>query len=386
MHADHAPPFRVLQFLATGLLCAFVLSVQAQHFLPQKGNRFYFPDEWLLGTGQPFHFRASASTQGRPLGSREPSEGEREAIEKIDELFAASESKVVLMGDGDSIVRVRLKPPAREDGLLLSASMDKSITAFSAGMALCDGKIAMNTRVADVLPELAATDLGKSTLLDNLKMASGTTPAFDDSQSFSADDTADMLAGRRSFMDFLKGRLGAARESTTPGQRFDYKSQDPLVVGMMVSAAYGMKGKRFRQWQAEHFFPRVQTGDRRIQGIDRYDYAQADGNTRMTIRDWARLAIFVQESRKAPGCYGDFIRAATRTQIPTDRRFARMYDGYGYFVWTGNRDIPNSFTALGYGGQAIVWSTFNDKFFIVFSNATTPSEINRMARLWLDAR
>lgn len=367
------------------LLAAYSQGGHAQTYLPQKNGQFYLPDEWLFGTGQAFHYRVPATASGRPLGSREPTKGEREAIDRIAELFAISESKVILMGDGDRVVDIRLKPPAREDGLLLSASMDKSLTAFSAGIAVCDGKIALDTRARDVLPELAGVDIGNSTLRDNLMMASGTTRAFDDSQSLTAEETADMQAGRKSFMDFLKGRLGMERAWTKSGERFDYKSQDPLLVGMMVTAAYGMQGKRFRQWQTEHFFPKVQTGDRRIQGVDRFEYAQSDGNTRMTIRDWARLAVLIQESRKATGCYGDFIREATRTQISSDRRFARMYGGYGYFTWTDNRDLPNSYSALGYGGQAIVWSTSSDKFFIVFSNSTTASEIHRMARLWLES-
>ena len=68
-----------------------------------------------------------------------------------------------------------------------------------------------------------------------------------------------------------------------------------------------------------------------------------------------------------------------------DRRFARMYGGYGYLTWTDNDDIPNSYSALGYGGQAIVWSATNDKYFIVFSNNINPPEIHKMARLWLQS-
>jgi CubicO group peptidase (beta-lactamase class C family) len=118
----------------------------------------------------------------------------------------------------------------------------------------------------------------------------------------------------------------------------------------------------------------------------RWGYAMSHGNTRMTIKDWARFALFVQESRKQQNCYGNFVREATRTQIKTDKRFAKMYDGYGYFVWTDNSDIPDSYTALGYGGQAIVWSTVSDKYFILFSNSVNPSDIHQMAKLWLDSK
>ena len=376
----------VFNCIAASLIATLAQQGHAQTYMPQKNGQFYLPDEWLLGSGQTFHYRVPATSGGRPLGSREPTRGERNAVDRISELFAASESKVLLLGDGSEIVDMRLKAPAREDGLLLSASIDKSVTAFSAGIAVCDGKIALDTLAGDVLPELAGTDIGKTTLRDNLKMASGTTRAFDDSQSLTAEETADMQSGRKSFMDFLKGRLGVARFWTKPGERFDYKSQDPLLVGMMVTAAYGMHGKKFREWQTEYFFPKVQTSDRRIQGTDRFAYAQSDGNTRMTLKDWARLAVFIQASRKSTGCYGDFIREATSTQIQSDRRFAKMYNGYGYFTWTDNQDIPNSYSALGYGGQAIVWSTTNDKYIVVFSNSTSAREIHRMAKLWLESQ
>ncbi len=372
-------------FVLIALLALIKTEATAQVYMPQKNGTFLMPDEWLFSTGQPFHYRVGASNQGRPLSSREPTTSERTAIERIRQIFREGESKVVLLGDGDQIVQLEMKPPASESSTLLSASVDKSVTAFSAGIAVCDGKISLDTKAKDLLPELVGTDIGNSTLRDNLMMASGTTTAFDDSQSLTPQETQDMQAGRISFMDLVKGRLGKARLWTKPGERFDYKSQDPLLVGMMVAAAYGAEGKNFRQWQTENFFSKIRLNDRRIQGNDRHGYAQSDGNTRLTIGDWARLAVFIQESRLKRDCYGDYLRQATTTQIKTDRRFARSYGGYGYFVWTNNGDLPNSYSALGYGGQTITWSTTSMKFILVFSNAAPASQLSAMARLWFEA-
>lgn len=357
-----------------------------QVYLPRKNGGPFMPDDWLLGSGQAYHHRVPASAGGRALEMRAPTPTEQVAIERIRSLFHAAESRAILLGDGDRIVHMEIKAPATEGSTFLSASIDKSVTAFSAGVAICDGKISLDTQAKDLLPQLAGTDIGQTTLRDNLMMASGTTSAFDDSQSHTAQELADLASGRTSLMDYLKGRLGQARAGVRPGERFDYKSQDPVLVGMMVSAAYGMEGRHFRQWQSEHFFPKVQAGGRRVQGNDRHGHAQSAGNTRLTLLDWARLAVFVQESRKAPGCYGDFIREATSTRIQTDRRFARAYAGYGYFVWTDNAQVPQSYSALGYGGQAITWSTVSDRYVLVFSNATPVGQLNAIARAWLDAR
>lgn len=378
---------REILALLPAMLTSTLIFAQSNWVLPAQSGRPLMPDEWLFSPGQPFHFKAPASNSGRPLASREPTDDEAKAIQFIEQKFAALASKAYLLGDGEKIVRIGYKNPANDNSTFLSASIDKTVTAMSAGIAVCDGKIKLSTKAKDVLPELIGTDIGESTLRDNLMMASGTTNAFDDSQSMSAEELGGLITGKISFMDLIKGRLGKKQGwLTKPGETFSYKSQDPTLVGMMVSAAYGKGGKDFREWQAEYFFPKVRINDRLFQGRDQFGYAWSEGNTRMTIRDWARFAIFVQESRKTESCLGKFVREATSSQIKNDRRFAKMYGGYGYLTWTDNSDIPNSYTALGYGGQAIIWSTASDKYFIVFSNNINPPEIHPMAKAWLESK
>jgi len=359
-------------------------AVQSQT-LPQQDGKPFIPDDWLFSPGQPFHYRAAASNNGRRLLERSATVQETKAIEEIERYFAGIASKAYLLGDGENVVKVSFKSPASPTTTFFSASVDKTVTAISAGIAVCDGKIKLETKAKELLSELVGTHIGETTLRDNLMMASGTVNALDDSQSLTRDELAGLISGKISFMDLMKGRLGKQQGWQKPGERFSYKSQDPLLVGMLVSAAYGKNGKEFREWQADYFFSKVGLNDRRFQGRDQFGYAWADGNTRLTLNDWARFALFVQESRKKDDCYGEYVRKGTTTQIKTDRRFARMYSGYGYLTWTDNDDIPNSYSALGYGGQAIVWSTKNDKYFIVFSNSVTSAEIHKMARLWLQA-
>lgn len=367
-----------------GSLLFYALAVNSQT-LPSQNGKPLMPDEWLFAPGQPWFHKVPATGAGRQLKQRQPTSGEQRAIEDIQKRFSNLPSKAFLLGDGDSIIKIENKSPANDGSTFFSASVDKTVTAMSAGVAICDGKIKLSTKAKEVLPELDGVAIGEATLRDALLMASGTISAFDDSQSLTRDNLADLTSGKTSFMEIIKGRLGQRQGWQKPGERFSYKTQDPTLVGMMVSAAYGMNGKNFRQWQTDNFFTKVQTNDRRFQGQDRFDYAWAEGNTRMTIRDWARFALFVQESRKQNDCYGNFVREATSTQIKTDRRFAVQYNGYGYQTWTDNTEVSNSYSALGYGGQAIVWSTVNSKYFIIFSNSINPPDIHPMARAWLES-
>lgn len=354
--------------------------------LPVANGRPLLPDDWLLSPGQDYFFKATPGN-GRVLGSRQPTYSERDAISRIQDKFANMPSKAFLLGDGDKIVKTEFRYPAREDSTFMSASIDKTVTAMSAGVAICDGKINLNTKAKDVLPELDGTYIGETTLRDNLTMTSNVTRAQDDSQSMTRDELEGIIYGRISFMNLLKGRLGQKESMFLDhGQNFSYKTQDPTLVAMMISGAYNLNGKKFREWQNQYFFPKVKVNDRRYQGQDQFGYAMAEGNTRMTIQDWARFAIFVQESRKESGCYGNFVRQATSTQVRTDKRFTSFLDGYGYFTWTDSRISPNSYSALGYGGQAIIWSTTSDKYVVIFSNSAFGRETAELAKLWLDSQ
>ena len=358
-------------------------AVYAQH-LPTSNNRPLMPKSSLFGEGEYFRYHVPATKRGRVLETREPNSAEGRAIEDIQRQFEGLSSVAYLLGDGDKIVKVGYKDGASEHSTFMSASVDKTVTAMSAGVAVCDGKISLNTKAKDVLPELQGTDIGESTLRDNLTMSSGVTRAFDDSQSLTREERQELYTARTSWMELLKGRLGKQQGWQKPGDTFSYKSQDPVLVAMMVSAAYGKGGKDFREWQTEHFFSKVGTGDRRYHGRDRFGYAWSVGDSRMTMNDWARFAVFVQESRKEPGCYGDFVREATTRQIRTDRRFVPSYHGYGYFTWVDSAQIPGTYAAIGYGGQTIIWNTKNDKFFIAFSTNAIMPELHGMAKLWFE--
>jgi hypothetical protein len=86
--------------------------------------------------------------------------------------------------------------------------------------------------------------------------------------------------------------------------------------------------------------------------------------------DWIRFAVWLKESEKESGCFGDFIRSAVTEEIANhSKTVGHYFSGYGYFVWTGNGFAPDSYWAVGYAGQRIAWNHHNGRMLIAFSSA-----------------
>jgi CubicO group peptidase (beta-lactamase class C family) len=368
-------------FLFVGLF--FLISLAQAQWAPRKNNKSFIPDDWLLSNGQPYHFRGAASQYPRNLQNREPNDLEIISIQKILTIFNNEESKALILGDGNNIVATRFVRPASETSLLLSASIDKSLTAFSAGIAICDGRIKLSTKASDLIPELNNLNIGNATLLDLLKMTASSVSADDAASSFTLQEFKDASSGLISYMDLMKGRWASSRLFVKNGTSFDYKSQDPILVSMMIAAAYKTE---FRKWQDEYFFKKINLENYRVQGTDKFGYATADSNTRLTLKDWARVASFIVEARETNDCYGTFLKDATTSKIANNKRFIKEYQSYGYFVWTDPTSIPGAYAALGYGGQAIIWDSKSKKYLITFGNTISFDKSLEMARLWFDGK
>jgi hypothetical protein len=70
---------------------------------------------------------------------------------------------------------------------------------------------------------------------------------------------------------------------------------------------------------------------------------------------------------------------------PDTRKFGRLFDGYGYLIWTENQMVPNTAWAVGWGGQRISWSTdpSNNRMVITFSDIENwMPEVYEVARDW----
>ena len=90
--------------------------------------------------------------------------------------------------------------------------------------------------------------------------------------------------------------------------------------------------------------------------------------------------------RRKPGCYGDYLRAATRTQIATTQPGARrkgIFRGYGYQWWTDNELAPG-FWGVGFAGQVLGLNPATDKIIIKFSYQSSWRASRRLYSLFAD--
>lgn len=355
--------------------------------LPTREGLGHLPDAWLLGTGQPWHHRIARAPDGQalPLGRREPRDDERAIVQAAQQWLDRSDGKLLMLLDGRDLVAVLAKPPVHEQSLLLSASMAKTLTAMGAGRAVCAGRLGLDSRAGDVVPALRGTDLGRATLADLLTMRSGTTePRRGDPHGLTLDEDAAVREGRTDYQRLIAGgRLAKAASQAPPGQRFAYKSTDPLVVAMMVRE---VSGQPFAHWIESEVLAAVPIQGPAVIGQDHAGHADASGSVRLDALDWARLAVHLREQRAAPGCFGDFLRRASSTQAANPRDTAPAFGGYGFFVWTDTRFAPETFWAAGWGGQRIGWSTRadNPRVLLTFGNTDRAMpELYRLAATWI---
>jgi CubicO group peptidase (beta-lactamase class C family) len=339
-----------------------------------EGGVLYMPEDWLLGSGQAWHYRTTARPQAQPVPTRQATPTEAPIIQRAETLMQQIESRVLVLLDQGEIVSITTTGGIRLDSRLMSASMAKTLTALAAGKAICAGRLSMGQRADSVIPALTGTDLGTATLRDLLMMASGTTePGERDYLGTTAEETRFHLEGAGNLERLLAtpGQSSAQRglfSKIKPGERFSYKARDPYTVAMMLERTVGMPATRWMETQllvpsdAEHSA---------VFATDRSGYFRgANESIRLALIDWIRMAIYVDQQRKQDSCFGRFVRDMGSTQIRAPGLLNQM-SGYGYFTFTDNAMVPQSYWAVGYGGQRIGWSTEagNGRIFMLFSNS-----------------
>jgi len=327
------------------------------------------PDEWLLAQGQRWHYQTSTANKPKPLHFRSPKPEEKNLVEKAEQILARSSAKSIALVDGTDVVWVGYKSPASSSSHFLSFSVGKTMTSMAVGRAICQGKFTLDSITEDLVPELKGTDLGKATVRNLLMMTSGTWHGNKDTSIYTGQQVEQIRAGRLNNLEVLQTPLVSSYQRTISGTEktgsFHYHNTDPLTLGVILNKTTGME---YAKWLEQEVFLPAGIETYGIIGRDRYGYGNADGNQRLTMIDWIRFAVWVKENQVAKGCFGDYVRAASVTQISNNTNTGRSFGGYGYLIWTDNNRLKESYWALGYGGQRIAWNQKNNRMLIAFSN------------------
>ena len=376
------------------LLIVAMLSVFGQGMAqnnPTSEGSSAAPDDWLLAKrGQPWWYKTQPSPTPVELKKRPPSSDEQALIDRARTLVANRPAKAFALMDGDAVVYAEYKPPADPEALFFGFSMGKTVTAMAVGQAVCAGKLKLETKASEFVPELDGKALGKATVHDLLRMASGAAEPNADSTVWTPEQFKEWGRGTLDLEKLITDdRVAKAARGLfsnyMPGEYFSYKATDPILLGLMVARATGIP---WYQWVQEQVLNPMGAAHAGLYGQDRQHNGLADSGLRMRLDDWMRFAWWVKRASKESGCFGDFVRTATNTQIPNSsspaaRKTGKLFGGYGYFTWTGNTIAPNTAWASGWGGQRISWHKDSDRMVVVFSNVENwMPEIYEVSKDW----
>lgn len=369
--------------IATAL---FPTTTQAQLLPRTSDNKPTIPNSWLIGNPSRHHYQTATAPVPSTLVFREPRGQEIEIVRRAQDLLANSESKSFALIDGNEVVWLGYKSPATSNSRFLSMSVGKTVTAMAVGAAMCEGYLKPTTRVGELVPELADSHLGQSTVTDLLRMSSGTQEAAEDSSIETPAQRDAIFAGRMSYLDLLRTERASSQHRTLfggrqPGSTFSYSTTDPLTLAVMINRA---TGSTYAQYVEQKVLIPAGIARPGAIGQDHFGYGQGAGNVRLTMEDWIRFAVWVKSSSLKNDCFGNYVREATRTQISnSSRRHGAAFAGYGYLVWTDNQhSTRDSFWSSGYGGQRIGWNRSNNRMMVVFSNEQ--SHVVDLYRLYAD--
>ena len=131
-------------------------------------------DALLMNTGRVWDYKVGVTTSPRMLASQAPEAQEQSVVESMKRVFNASSIRGAALLNGDKIIHVALKDGISEEALFYGLSVGKTVTAIAAGQAICQKLISLDAKVGEILPEFAATDMGKASLKNLLTMSSGT--------------------------------------------------------------------------------------------------------------------------------------------------------------------------------------------------------------------
>lgn len=377
---------------AIAVTALFPITTQAQSLPSTSDNKPTIPDSWLIGNPAKHHYQTAIAPVPSPLVFREPRGREIEIVRRAQDLLANSASKSFALIDGNEVVWLGYKSPASSNSRFLSMSVGKTVTAMAVGAAMCKGYLKPTTRVGELVPELANSHLGQSTVTDLLRMSSGTQESAADSTIETPEQRDAIFAGRMSYLELLRTERASSQHRTSsggdggrsrrPGDTFSYGTTDPLTLAIMINRA---TGSTYAQYVEQQVLIPAGIARPGAIGQDHFGYGQGAGNVRLTMEDWIRFAVWIKSSSLKNDCFGNYLGKAIRTQISnaSRRHHGGTFAGYGYQIWTDNQhSARDSFWASGYGGQRIGWNRSNNRMMVVFSNEQ--SHVNDLYRLYAD--
>ena len=271
---------------------------------------------------------------------------EKRIVSEAERLIDNNKTTAIILIERGKIIFEKYKEPANQNSPLFSQSMSKSLTAYTIGNMLCDGKIqSLNDSAKKYVPELAGTAPGDAPLKHVLSMSSGGT----DGQYSGGHEDREWGKIRTGELSIKQAIAKHGAKDIRSGQEVRYSALDTFTLSLVADQTGGF----FESFE-KYIWQAAGTEAPGYWLVDKNGDAMSASGFSATARDWARLAMFSIKQRKLNGCIGDFMYDATRAQVPNiNQRVGQAFPSYGYQTWIGNFRGKASYWWVGYGGQRV---------------------------------
>ncbi len=197
----------------------------------------------------------------------------------------------------DQIVFERYLQGRKASDGLLSASMSKTVFALLMGIAISEGKLALNGRIATVLPDFKDSAFADSTVEDVLRMSSGVAMKVSYESGVASDNQATnpMISPRQNVREYLKQKK---ERSSATGSVFDYNGVQTALLGTVLAQRIGTNITSYLEakiWvpmgaESKSYWIKNYRGEEGVQG-----------QFVATLRDYARLGHLVMNKGRVNG-------------------------------------------------------------------------------------
>jgi CubicO group peptidase (beta-lactamase class C family) len=319
------------------------------------------------------------------------------ALDSYFEKYPATTGLIYL--DAGKIVYEKYAGLGSEDAEFFSMSIAKSLTSLTIGKAYCAGHIEnLTDKAQKYVPELGISNLGKSTIHQLLTMSSGAyisarggQPEFKNgigthpttNKPFSGAPWPVRL-GQVTVEELLWGKWWDAvvgKNIAEPGAVFRYKSLDSLSLSKIIQRATGFTTAQYFE---DTIWRHIKAEKNAYWEADSSNDTVASSGFQASLRDWARLGIWISNQLKSDDCFAHYLKEATRTQMALTKEQSSGFSGYGYQWWTDPR-YSTGFWGVGYAGQLFGFDIANNKIILKFSYRSDKGsgfDLMRMFKQW----
>ena len=342
-------------------------------------------------------FKLEASKNPVPLPNKSLTSEDRKIIDQAESMFDRNSSLSIVMIEKGQLVFEKYKAPASPTSLNFSWSMSKSLTAYTVGALMCEGKIPDLNKQAKLYSEdLKDTVYGEATVKNLLTMSSGVRePLFAGNLIYKQPGTCDpakdcdgwlmQRAGIMSGLDLIKhdpDRETSWGRGVESGSRFAYNATDTLSLGNIAEHNGG-----FIESFNKHIWSKAGTAGPGAWMLDKDGKAVTQAGFSASSKDWGRLAMLtIKQLKSNDKCASSFMKEATTTQISNHgRNGGKAFSGYGYQTWIMPErwGQPASYWWVGFGGQRVAVDPVSERILVITSSREDyMDEIYKLFNVW----